>query len=301
MAIVFLSYSRADQMTARRLVEDLRKMNINVWSDMDIRIGKNWANEIGRSLDEATAILVLISPNSLDSEWVRTEWSAALSKSRRVIPILIDGANFEDLPGELAAIHGVDLDSDYEAGINTIVADLKSLEESQEPPAVASIDKDEIIRDVTAKILERLGVENPGTSSILDSVDEDLIFVITSFLPDMEPTFEAIQAAATEMGLRAERVKDVIGDYRITDKILVMIRKARLIVADLTHERPNVYFELGYARGLGKTVVTIIREGSEAHFDVRDWTYLPYIDSRPLERNLLERFKIELSRNAPSD
>ena len=73
-----------------------------------------------------------------------------------------------------------------------------------------------------------------------------------------------------------------------------MIRTSRLVVVDLTHERPNVYFELGYARGLGKTIVTILREGVTAHFDVQDWTYLRYTDSRPLERDLLKRFRYEV-------
>ena len=89
-------------------------------------------------------------------------------------------------------------------------------------------------------------------------------------------------------------VKDVKGDYRITDKILSMIRQARLVVADLTHERPNVYFELGFARGLDKTVITILRAGTVAHFDVQDWTHLEYFDSRPLETDLVDRFKFEL-------
>lgn len=52
------------------------------------------------------------------------------------------------------------------------------------------------------------------------------------------------------------------GDYRITDRILASIQRAGLVVVDLTQDRPNVYFELGYARGLGKTVVTIMREGT---------------------------------------
>ena len=54
-----------------------------------------------------------------------------------------------------------------------------------------------------------------------------------------------------------------------------MILSSRLVVADLTHERPNAYFELGYARGLGKTVITIARRDSNIHFDVKDWTYIP--------------------------
>ena len=89
-------------------------------------------------------------------------------------------------------------------------------------------------------------------------------------------------------------VKDVRGDYRITETMLAMIRRARFVVADLTHERPNVYFELGYARGLGKTVITLLRAGTTPHFDVRDWTYLEYFDSWPLESDLRERLADEL-------
>jgi hypothetical protein len=66
------------------------------------------------------------------------------------------------------------------------------------------------------------------------------------------------------------------------------------VETSLTYERPNVYFELGYARGLGKTVITILRSGTNAHFDVRDWTCLEYFDSRPLESDLIERLKFEV-------
>jgi nucleoside 2-deoxyribosyltransferase len=75
-----------------------------------------------------------------------------------------------------------------------------------------------------------------------------------------------------------------------------MILTSRFIVADLTHERPNVYFELGYARGAGKSVITIARQNAEIHFDVKDWTYIPYIDSRTLERDLKDRLMNELQR-----
>jgi TIR domain len=124
-------------------------------------------------------------------------------------------------------------------------------------------------------------------------VNPDLVFVISAFRNDMEPIYEAIEAAATNYSLSAKRVKDIVGDYRITDKILHLISQAKYVVADLTHERPNVYFELGYARGLGKTVITTVRKGTTVHFDVKDWTYIEYDDSRNLERQLVERLKAE--------
>ena len=127
--------------------------------------------------------------------------------------------------------------------------------------------------------------------------DDGLVFVISPFAPEMDAIYLAISGAADAVGLHAERVKDIKGDYRITDRILAMIGQARFIVADLTYERPNVYFELGYARGLGKKVITILRAGTVPHFDVRDWTYLEYFDSRPLEADLIEQLKFELQGN----
>jgi len=41
-------------------------------------------------------------------------------------------------------------------------------------------------------------------------------------------------------------------------------------------------------------VITILRSGTQPHFDVYDWVYHEYIDSRPLEKDLVELFKREL-------
>ena len=45
------------------------------------------------------------------------------------------------------------------------------------------------------------------------------------------------------MNSRQHRVKDLQGDYRLTDRILTLLRAARIVVADLSHDRPNIYFE----------------------------------------------------------
>jgi len=130
-----------------------------------------------------------------------------------------------------------------------------------------------------------------GTVGRQESVDQHLVYVICPFTDDFEPVFAAIRTAARAVHLRAERVSDVPGDGRITDQMLGMIRRAGVIVADLTHERPNVYFELGYARGLDKRIITISRSGTKIHFNVRDWPYIEYFDSRPLEKDLRTKLR----------
>jgi hypothetical protein len=151
------------------------------------------------------------------------------------------------------------------------------------------------VLDPAPQVLRRLGIDQRLRTPIDHAGSaRNLVFVITAFTDDLQPAFEAIRSAARKVGLDACRVKDVTGDYRITGQILKMIQEARFIVADLTHERPNVYFELGFARGLGKTVVTIVKGDTVPHFDVQDWTYLKYFDSRPLETELVDRFTYEI-------
>ena len=150
----------------------------------------------------------------------------------------------------------------------------------------------------SGKLVELWKPQKIDSSKPSYAVDQGLIFVIMAFNDEMTPVFDGIASAAIKVGLTAKRVIDVIGDYRITDQIIQMIHSARFIVADLTLERPNVYFELGYARGIDKTVITTVRRGTNVHFDVKDWTYIEYTDSRVLEKELIKRLEIELSKES---
>ncbi|MFL6147430.1 MAG: TIR domain-containing protein [Pseudonocardiaceae bacterium] len=298
MSDVFISYAREDRLIALQVADDLRARGAEVWLDEESLVpGEDWVKEISQQIQNAAAFLVLVSPASLASEWVGHEWNVALArKNIRVLAALIGGATVSGMPPPLRTIQAVDLNKDYDAGILKIWKAVERLVKSTAPPAAEVINIAQLTEDITQKVLEQIRMRpaTPDSSTGADAEDDKLVFVVCAFHPDMDPAFEAIAAAAASYDLRAERVKDIVGDYRITEKMLSMIRRARLVVADLTHERPNVYFELGYARGIGKTVITILREETVRHFDVYDWSYIPYTDSRPLERLLLERFGHEL-------
>jgi hypothetical protein len=182
----------------------------------------------------------------------------------------------------------------YKGNVDDLRLALKSLNEALNPEGYSV----EIngVKPVLKNIEPRLSSPLESATNLTSSIDPKLVFVIIAFRDDMEPVFEGIKAAGESVGLNVKRVVDVIGDYRITDQIIQMINSARFIVADLTHERPNVYFELGYARGLKKNVISIARDGTNIHFDVKDWTYIPYNDSRVLEIKLRKRFEYELSK-----
>jgi hypothetical protein len=101
--------------------------------------------------------------------------------------------------------------------------------------------------------------------------------------PLLEDAHAAIKRAAATLGIRAERVDEIVFSGQITDKILGSIRCAEYVVADLTHERPNVYYELGYAHALGKRTILVARAGTRLHFDVQNYRVEFYPSGERLE------------------
>ncbi len=71
--------------------------------------------------------------------------------------------------------------------------------------------------------------------------------------------------------MQAERIDEEQSNERITDRILESIRAAEHVIVDLTGERPNVFFEAGYAHGLGKLPIYIAKVGTTIHFDLKDY------------------------------
>lgn len=118
-----------------------------------------------------------------------------------------------------------------------------------------------------------------------------LVFVIISFRDDMEKVYKKIYEIGDKYNFQALRVKDVQGNYKITEKVIELIASANFIIADLTHERPNVYYELGYARGIGKKIITLCNKNSEVHYDVQEWKTIMYNDTEDLALNLEQAIK----------
>ncbi len=83
---VFMSYSRKDNVVMRRVVTFLRNKGIKVWVDNEKLIPGTpiWEEEIEKAIKAAPAIVVVLSPDSKNSEWVRREISLADQYRKRV-------------------------------------------------------------------------------------------------------------------------------------------------------------------------------------------------------------------------
>ena len=128
-------------------------------------------------------------------------------------------------------------------------------------------------------------VEVPGYSHIEEittNPDSSQCFVAMWFDGSMDDVYEkgfrtAIEAAGYTP-LRIDRKSDLID--RIDDAIIVEIRRSRFVVADFTHDergaRGGVYYEAGFAHGLGLPVIFTCRKDmiAKAHFDTRQFYHI---------------------------
>jgi TolB-like protein/Tfp pilus assembly protein PilF len=88
---VFLSYSREDRAKAEAIVAALENHRLTVWWDGLIEGGHEFADKIERALTSADTVVVLWSPASVHSHWVRDE--AASGRDRgRLVPVTVGGA-----------------------------------------------------------------------------------------------------------------------------------------------------------------------------------------------------------------
>ncbi|MDX1965693.1 MAG: nucleoside 2-deoxyribosyltransferase [Planctomycetaceae bacterium] len=119
-------------------------------------------------------------------------------------------------------------------------------------------------------------------------------FVAMSFDPSLTTWFETVVSPAIERaGYRPLRMDFHEHNEQIVDKMLAEIRAARFVVADFSQHRHGVYFEAGFAMGLGRPVIWLVREQdvSDCHFDTRQYPHLVWKDGDDLEERLFNRIR----------
>lgn len=116
---MFLSHAREDRRVAARLVYVLAAGGRSVWWDREILPGRDFARLIGSALGQARAVVVIWSPASSCSGWVRDEAQEALRRGV-LVPVLF---NIDEPPIGYRSVHSVDL-TGWKAGRHPGLADL---------------------------------------------------------------------------------------------------------------------------------------------------------------------------------
>lgn len=122
---VFISHAAADKAFAAQLADQLRKAKFEPWLDAnDLRPGENIGLAVGRALDRADAMIVLLSPEAVRSHWVMREIDYGLTERRfaggRLVPVMVRPT--KDVPWILRELNFIDATRDSGAGKRVVDA-----------------------------------------------------------------------------------------------------------------------------------------------------------------------------------
>lgn len=109
--------------------------------------------------------------------------------------------------------------------------------------------------------------------------------------PELVDVLDAIKEGCRRCGIEAERVDEPQSNERITDRIVESIRKAEYVIVDLTHQKPNVYWEAGFAHGNRKTPIYVARYGTTIEFDLNDYPVIFFKSLKELKDSLERRLR----------
>jgi hypothetical protein len=111
---------------------------------------------------------------------------------------------------------------------------------------------------------------------------------------------DGISKGISDAGYKPFRIDKHDHNNRIDDEIIAAIRKSKFLVADFTGNRGGVYFEAGFALGLGQQVIWLCRkdELGKVHFDTRQYNHITWeMDKLPeLARALTLRIEATIGR-----
>lgn len=128
-------------------------------------------------------------------------------------------------------------------------------------------------------------------------------FVAMSFHPELNETYsDGFQVAILGAGYEPIRMDQIEHINRIDDEIINQINSSKFVVADFTGHRGGVYFEAGYALGIGIPVFWTCRKSdmSNLHFDIRQFNCIDWQTPEELAKRLQVRLEAVLGRGPRS-
>jgi nucleoside 2-deoxyribosyltransferase len=248
----FMSFTPQDKPFADKLSQSLKKACIDPVSiDLQITYGEQLDEKILKGSPGFDYVVVLLSKTHSESEWLQNELLAFVALEKLRGTKIIFPIIIEDCPIPVYFK-------------NRIAADFRN------------VDFEEGAKQLVSQI-----AVNRKAFVVMKFNDEDLN---SAYLGVIKPVL-------TDAGYIVTRIDEVKDSSEINDQVRNEILGSALILADLSQERPNCYYEAGYAHALGKTVILTAREGTPIHFDLSTHRFIFWKNENHLRTQLLERLK----------
>ena len=125
------------------------------------------------------------------------------------------------------------------------------------------------------------------------SIKDKSVFCLMPFHKSFNKTYETIHSTCLNNGYECYRSDTPFNPGKVLQQIIKMMFDAQLIVAVLDGKNPNVFYEIGIAHSIGKTVILIANMSriDEIPFDLRSDRLLLYSNPNDLSKKLSDVLK----------
>lgn len=124
MIKIFISYSTADANFADKIALDLNSLGANIfYSKWEIKVGDSIVQKINDALSTYSNLVIILSKNSVKSDWVQRELNSTLmrqlqNENVKIRPVLLEDC---DIPPLLSDIKYADFRHNYNEGFATLI------------------------------------------------------------------------------------------------------------------------------------------------------------------------------------
>jgi hypothetical protein len=106
--LIFLSYAHSDERIVDSVEMNVRSSGLEPWVDRSrLRAGMQWEREIRTTIEQCSALVLLISPDSMRSAYVQFEFETALRLSKPIIGVIVKTCR--SIPAEVRPYTRVDM------------------------------------------------------------------------------------------------------------------------------------------------------------------------------------------------
>lgn len=253
---IFISYDISDQRFVDSLSSKLRENGYEPFVlNLQLKLGKNVLRGAAQALRNCEHAIVVLSQAYTQSKWLQRELNALV---------------YIDQEKDDAFILPVLIEKDCE--IPALIDD---------KPLADFTDVD--VQDDFDRLLEIIQPQSRNVFVVMTFNNERLN---NAYALRVRPLIE-------ELGYNPLRIDENIHrDKAITEQILLYLEKSEIVLVDLTDERPNCYYEAGYAHALRKEMILTALKGSNVHFDLAGYPLIIWKDEDHLENELRRVFKL---------
>ncbi|MCA1995287.1 MAG: toll/interleukin-1 receptor domain-containing protein, partial [Coleofasciculus sp. S288] len=106
---VFISHSEKDNVMVEKIGKSLMREGLTIWTNRtDIKTGTEFQDEINQGIEQADNVVYLISADSIQSKYCQDELAHAFAHNKRIISLLIESIDIEQLLPQIRALQFID-------------------------------------------------------------------------------------------------------------------------------------------------------------------------------------------------